>query len=137
LGDGSAFYHPLYIDNLVDAMIQAGESDQANGQSYLIADEEYVSIRDLVARTAKALHVPIKMHFLPFWPAYTVAAVVEAIYAPLPAEPPIFRRRLDWFRQNRSFDIRKAKREIGYNPKVGLDEGLRRTGEWYRSRNLI
>jgi len=56
---------------------------------------------------------------------------------PLPAEPPIFRRRLDWFRQNRAFDIRKAKREIGYLPRVGLDEGLRRTGDWYRSRNML
>jgi nucleoside-diphosphate-sugar epimerase len=137
LGNGSALYHPLYIDNLVDAMIQAGEADGANGQSYLIADEEYVPIRDLVARTAKALNIPIKMRFLPFWPAYAVAAVVETAYAPFPAEPPIFRRRLDWFRQNRAFDIRKAKKEIGYVPKVGLDEGLRRTGAWYRSRNMI
>jgi nucleoside-diphosphate-sugar epimerase len=137
LGNGSAFYHPLYIDNLVDAMIAAGETDSACGQSYLIADEEYVPIRDLVARTGRALGVNVRMRFLPFWPAYAVAAIVEAAYLPLPAEPPIFRRRLDWFRQNRAFDIRKAKREIGYAPRVGLDEGLRRTGEWYRARGML
>ncbi len=137
LGNGGVFYHPLYIDNLVDAMIHAGETDAANGQSYLIADEEYVPIRDLVARTGRALDVPVKMTFLPFWPAYAVAALVELAYAPFPAEPPLFRRRLDWFRQNRAFDIRKAKRELGWKPAVGLDEGLRRTGAWYRSRGMI
>ncbi len=137
LGNGGVFYHPLYIDNLVDAIIAAGETEAANGQSYLIADEEYVPIRDLVARTGRALGVNVKMRFLPFWPAYVVAGLVEAAYAPLPAEPPIFRRRLDWFRQNRAFDIRKAKREIGYAPRVGLDEGLKRTGDWYRSRNML
>lgn len=137
LGDGSATYHPLYIDNLVDAMVLAGETEAALGQSYLIADEEFVPIRDLVQRTAKALGVQVKMRFLPFWPAYVVAALVEFAYLPLPAEPPIFRRRLDWFRQNRAFDIRKAKKEIGYEPRIGLDEGLRRTGVWYRTRGLL
>lgn len=137
LGPGKVLYHPLYIDNLVDAMILAGEADVANGQSYLIADQEYVPIRDLVERTGRALNVPLKLRFLPFWPAYVVAAAVELAYVPFPAEPPIFRRRLDWFRQNRAFDIRKAAREIGYKPRVGLDEGLRRTGEWYRSRGLL
>lgn len=137
LGNGRALYHPLYIDNLVDAIVLAGETDAANGNSYLIADEEYVPIRDLVERTGRALGVSVKMRFLPFWPAYAVAALVELAYAPLAAEPPIFRRRFDWFRQNRAFDIDKAKRDLGWTPKVGLDEGLARTGEWYRSRGML
>ena len=137
VGDGSALYHPLYLDNLVDAFLLASQEDAAQGQSYLIADEEYVSVRDLVERTARALGVDCKLRFLPFWPAYLFAAAVELVYRPLPMEPPIFRRRLDWFRQNRAFDIGKAKRELGYVPKVGLDEGLRRTGQWYHERGLL
>ena len=105
--------------------------------SYLIADEEYVAIRDLVERTARALEIDCKLRFVPFLPAYVVAALVEFAYKPFPAEPPIFRRRLDWFRQNRAFDISKAKKEIAYQPKIGLDEGLRRTGDWYRERGML
>ena len=41
--------------------------------------------------------------------------------------PPIFPRRVDWYRQNRAFSIEKAKRELGYRPQVDIDEGLRRT----------
>jgi nucleoside-diphosphate-sugar epimerase len=137
LGDGSALYHPLYIDNLVDAFVAASESDAARGESYLIADEEYVPIRDLVVRTARALGIECRMRFLPFWPAYAVAFAVETLWRPLPSEPPIFRRRLDWFRQNRAFRIDKARRDLGWTPKVGLDEGLRRTAEWYRQRGML
>jgi nucleoside-diphosphate-sugar epimerase len=137
LGDGSTTYHPLYIDNLVDAFVAAGEVEAANGQSYLIADEEYVPIRELVQRTARALGIECRLRFLPFWPAYALAFAVETIYKPLPWEPPIFRRRFDWFRQNRAFQIGKAKAELGWSPKVGLDEGLRRTAEWYRGRGML
>ncbi|MGI9591966.1 MAG: NAD-dependent epimerase/dehydratase family protein [Myxococcota bacterium] len=137
LGNGSTTYHPLYIDNLVDAFMRAAEVDEANGRSYLIADEEYVPIRDLVERTARALDQECQMVFLPFWPAYAVAAAVELVYKPLPAEPPIFRRRLDWFRQNRAFQIERAKNELGWTPRVGLDQGLRETGAWYREKGLI
>jgi nucleoside-diphosphate-sugar epimerase len=124
LGNGSALYHPLYIDNLVDAMIQAGEADGANGQSYLIADEEYVPIRDLVARTAKALNVPIKMRFLPFWPAYAVAAVVETALCPLPCRTPNFSTG-GWTGSGKTAPSTSARPRgrIGYVPKVGLDEG--------------
>lgn len=137
LGNGSTTYHPLYIDNLVDAFIAAAKSDVANGQAYLIADKDYVPIRDLVERTARSIDTECQMLFLPFWPAYAAAWAVELLYKPLPFEPPIFRRRLDWFRQNRAFQIGKAQAELDWEPRVGLDEGLKRTGEWYRSRGMI
>lgn len=137
LGDGSALYHPLYIDNLVDAFRRAAEADAAEGQSYLVADAEYLPIRELVERTAAAIGVECRLRFLPFAPAYALAFLVEQAWRPLPAEPPLFRRRLDWFRQNRAFSIEKARRELGYEPAVGLDEGLRRTGAWYEERGML
>ena len=137
LGDGSTHYHPVYIENLVDAFLLAAERDEARGQAYIIADEHSLPIRELVTEVGRALGVEVKLTHLPFWPAYVTAAAVELAYKPLPAEPPIFRRRVDWFRQNRSFDIGKARRELGYTPRVDIPTGLRRTGDWYRSRGLL
>jgi nucleoside-diphosphate-sugar epimerase len=51
--------------------------------------------------------------------------------------PPLFRRRVDWFRQVRAFNIDKARKELGYQPKVDLRTGLGRTGEWYREHGYI
>ena len=136
-GPGKAFYHPLYIDNLIDSFELAESAEKAVGRAYLIGDAEYVTIKDLVLRIAQALDAEVKITHVPFWPVYWASALCELIYKPLPMEPPLFRRRADWFRQNRAFRIDRARVELGYDPQVGLDEGLRRTGEWYKQEGYI
>lgn len=136
-GDGRATYHPLYIDNLVDAFELAVEKEESAGQTYLIADEQYLSLNDIVVTIGKVLGIPVKIVHLPFWPLWTAAVTCEAICTPLKISPPLFRRRVDWFRQVRAFDISKAKRELGYQPRVDLETGLRHTAEWYRVHNYL
>ncbi len=136
-GDGETLYHPLYIDNLVDALILAMEPGKGLGQAYLIADEEYVSIETLVRKTAQALGVEVKIPHYPILPLVVAGHVCEKLCKPFKIAPPIFPRRVDWFRQNRAFDISKAKRDLGYQPKIDLDEGLKRTGEWYKREGYI
>jgi nucleoside-diphosphate-sugar epimerase len=63
--------------------------------------------------------------------------VCETVCKPFGIAPPIFPRRVDWFRQNRAFKIDKAKRDLGYQPKIGLAEGLKRTAEWYRAEGYL
>ncbi len=136
-GDGEVHYHPVYIDNLVDAFELAAESDRGNGEAYLIGDEHYCTLNELVTAIGKALGVPVKVSHLPFWPLWTAALICEMVYKPLPADPPLFRRRVDWFKQNRAFSVEKAKRELNYRPRVGLQEGLAKTAEWYRSKGYL
>jgi nucleoside-diphosphate-sugar epimerase len=113
------------------------EKEEAIGQTYLIADEKYYPLNELVTEIGKALGVDVKIVHLPFTPLWLTAAVVEGVCVPLKVTPPIFRRRVDWFRQNRAFDISKAKRDLGYDPKVNLATGLKRTGEWYKEYHYI
>src|SRR5690606_40208448 len=54
-GTGQTYYHPVYIDNLVDAFILAMEQGKGAGQAYIIADKEYFSIKELVQSVAKAI----------------------------------------------------------------------------------
>ena len=136
-GDGRTLYHPSYIDNLVDAFVLAMEPGRGDGKPYLIADEEYVQIEDLVKRVGKAMGIAVKTPHYPVWPVVLAGHVVEKLCKPFKINPPIHPRRVDWYRQNRAFDIRAAKRDLGYQPKVGLDEGLKRTFEWYRQEGLL
>jgi nucleoside-diphosphate-sugar epimerase len=136
-GDGRVHYHPLYVDNLVDAFLLAAASPRRHGEAYLIADEQYYTLNALVEAIGQALGVRVKIVHCPFGPLRLAALLCEAAFKLLPAEPPLFRRRADWFRQNRAFDIRKAKAELGYQPKIGLEEGLARTARWYRDHGDI
>jgi len=136
-GNGETLYHPLYIDNLVDAFMLAMEPGKGDGQAYLIADEEYLSIKRLVQLTADALGVKVNIPHLPLMPLIAAGHVCEKACRPLKINPPIFPRRVDWYRQNRAFDITKAKRDLGYDPKVGIEEGLQRTARWYEEQGLI
>ena len=136
-GSGKTLYHPLYIDHLVDAFVLAQEEGKGDGKTYLIADEEYVEIEDLVRRTAKALDVEVKIPHYPIGPLIVAGHLFEKICKPFKIKPPIFPRRVDWYRQNRAFDISKAKQDLGYNPTVSLDEGLKRTARWYKEEGYF
>jgi nucleoside-diphosphate-sugar epimerase len=136
-GSGRTLYHPLYIDNLVDSFLLCMPPGVGHGREYLIADEKYYPIEEIVRAVGRALDVPVRIPHYPVWPVVAVGHVVEKICKPFGITPPIFPRRVDWYRQNRAFSIERAKRELGYAPRVELDEGLRRTGVWYRQMGYL
>ena len=68
---------------------------------------------------------PPSLH-LPVWPFWLAGAACEAVCAPFGIEPPIYRRRVDFFTKSRALRHRRARQtEIGYAPTVGLREGIR------------
>ena len=136
-GNGETHYHPVHVENLVDAFELAAASEKGDGQAYLIGDEHHYSLNELVSAIARALDVKMKVWRLPFWPLWSAALLCEIGYKPFGVDPPLFRRRVDWFRQNRAFSIEKARRQLGYQPKVALTEGLAKTALWYRQHGYI
>ncbi len=136
-GKGQALYHPLYIDNFIDAFELAAVTPAARGRTYLIADREHYTIEEIVRKIAAVMEVDLKVIHLPFWPLYAAAAAVEFAFLPFPADPPIFRRRADWFRQNRAFRINRAREEMHYEPGVTLDSGLHRAFTWYKENGYL
>jgi nucleoside-diphosphate-sugar epimerase len=136
-GNGRVVYHPLYIDNLIDAFELAVEKEAAAGQAYLIADERYYTLNELVFTIGGVLGKKVSIIYLPFAPLWLAALACEGVCAPLKLAPPLFRRRVDWFRQNRAFDISKAKRELGYDPRVDLYTGLVTTARWYKEHGYL
>lgn len=136
-GNGKTLYHPLYIDNLIDAFMLAMKEDKGSGQAFLIADEEYLGIEELVRKVGRAMGIEVKIKHYPIIPLIIAGHFFEKLCKPFKITPPIFPRRVDWYRQNRAFRIDKAKRELGYQPKVGIDEGLKRTAEWYKKEGYL
>lgn len=136
-GDGETTYHPVYIDNLVDLFELAADRAEARGRTYIGGDDEYFTLNDLVTAVGRAMEIEVDILHLPFRPLWLAAVACESVCAPLKISPPLFRRRVDWFRQVRAFRIDRARDELGYRPTVGLEEGLKRTFDWYRENGYL
>jgi nucleoside-diphosphate-sugar epimerase len=137
LGDGRIYYHLTYIDDLVEGFRLCGEVPAAAGRTYILAGGEVTTLNELAALIAAEAGVrPPSLH-LPVWPFWLAGAACEALCAPFGLEPPIYRRRVDFFTKSRAFDISRARAELGYAPAVTLREGIRRTLAWYRQEGWI
>jgi dihydroflavonol-4-reductase len=136
-GPGTVPYHLTYIDDLVVGLILAGDRPLALGRTYILAGDEHVSLNELVRGVAQAVGVSVPRGHLPFWPLLAAATVCEAVCRPMGLEPPLFKRRARFFLHPRAFTCEKARRELGFAPRVSLDEGLARTARWYFERGLL
>ncbi|MDP8237129.1 MAG: NAD-dependent epimerase/dehydratase family protein [Candidatus Erginobacter occultus] len=136
-GSGQILYHMTYVTDLVAGIILCGEHPAAEGETYILAGPRYTTIAELVAVVAQALGRPVPRGRLPLRPLQLAARACELICRPLGIEPPLHRRRLDFFTVNRAFSIEKARRELGYRPQVDILQGCRLTARWYRENGLL
>ncbi len=137
LGSGDIFYHLTYIDDLVEGFRLCGELPAGANRTYILAGSEVTTLNELLELIADEAHVAPPGLKLPVWPFWLAGAACEAICVPLGIEPPIYRRRVDFFTKSRAFDISRARTEIGYTPQVGLRDGIRRTLSWYKERGWL
>jgi dihydroflavonol-4-reductase len=137
IGTGDVLYHMTYVADLVDGIILCGEHPNALGQTYVFGGPRYTPIRELVDAVARAVGKPVKSGHIPVAPVMAASYVCEWLCKPFSIEPPLYPRRLDFFVKNRAFSTAKAQRELGYAPKVHLEEGMRRTVEWYRKAGWL
>jgi dihydroflavonol-4-reductase len=137
LGACEVFYHLTYIDDLVEGFRLCGEVAQAAGRTYILAGPRYTTLNELARLMAEALGVRPPWIRLPVWPFWLAGAACEAVCVPLRIDPPLYRRRVDFYTKSRAFDTTRARTEIGYAPQVDLEDGLRRTIAWYRAHGML
>ena len=137
LGRGDVFYHLTYVTDLARGFQLCGEVPAAAGRTYILAGPEYTTLEALVRLIAAELKVaPPRVHF-PVWPVWVAGALCEAVCIPLGIDPPLFRRRVDFYRKSRAFDTSRARAELGYNPAIDLKTGIHQTASWYRDSGLL
>jgi len=137
LGRGDIFYHLTYIDDLVEGFRLCGEHPAAANRTYILAGAEVTTLNELVSLIAEVAQVPTPALHLPVWPFWVAGALCETLCAPFRVEPPLYRRRVDFFTKSRAFDIARARQEIGYAPQIGLREGIGRALGWYRQQGWL
>lgn len=137
IGTGQVLYHMTYVSDLVDGIILCGEHPNAVGQVYVFGGPRYTTITELVETIARVEGRRLGRGHIPVAPVMLAAVACEWLCKPFGIEPPLYPRRLDFFVKNRAFSTAKAQTELGYQPKVDLEDGVHRTFEWYRSAGWL
>jgi dihydroflavonol-4-reductase len=137
IGNGEANFHPVYIDDLVSAFIAAARRPEAVGEDFIIGGPRYLPLREYVRLAAAAVGAPQPRWRVPYSLMEAAAEACERVCKPLGIEPPLHRRRLSFFKHNRAFCVDKARRLLGYEPNVDIEQGFGATVRWYRSEQLL
>jgi nucleoside-diphosphate-sugar epimerase len=133
VGGGRKLGAFAYVENLADGLILAGTIERAVGEAYVITDGVKMTWREYFGKLTAALGMPHPRISVHPALAYAAATLLEAAYRllRLPGRPPVTRYLVAHLRGDFHFSIAKARRELVYEPRVGVDEGVRRTAEWY------
>lgn len=136
INEGNALMDITYIDNVVDAIVLAIEAKHVEGQTYNITNDEPKAFIELLRLLSDKLQIPLKTRNVSFNTAYYSAKMIEGVYRllRLKSEPPITCYGVGLVSKSMTFDIKKAKKELGYRPKVSIDEGLEIFANWWRAQ---
>ena len=137
VGSGRPHYHLVYIDDLLDGYEHALSHPAAPGEAFIIAGVRSLPQTELAATIARHTGGRVFPIRIPVAPIHLAGDLCEAICVPFEIEPPLHRRRVDFWTKNRSFSIDKARRVLGYEPRVDAEEGIARTAAWYRQAGWL
>jgi nucleoside-diphosphate-sugar epimerase len=135
LGGDRRALNTIYVGNLVDAVFLAVDKPQAVGQIYNLTDGEAVTKRRFIEAVADSLGVKRPSQLLPYWLAWLVVRVLrrQGLRAARKGTKPwLTPGQFKFLLLNLDFSIDKARRELGYQPRVGFDQAIQETMAWYR-----
>ena len=139
VGGGTALVDTTYVDNAVDALVAALDAVAPGapcaGRAYVVSNGEPRPVRELVAGICAAAGVEFSPRDVDLRAARVVGSVVERLWSRLrpESEPPLTRFLAEQLGTAHWFDQRSVRRDLGWTPTIGLDEGFARLAEWYSS----
>lgn len=126
----------LYIDDCVEALALAGTRGRP-GETYLVSSEESYELDRVVRIIADALGVRVRFVPVPAWIALFGAWKLERAFGLVGKHPPVTSRNIRSTITDRVFDVSKAREELGFRQRVGIDEGLRRAVAHFREAGWV
>jgi len=135
-GDGSNYHHRVYVADVVRALELAAERERAAGETYIIGGP-LTTAREFWETLARTMGTSII--WVPKTAGWTLALFFEVAYRFLRRQTPplISFFRLGVLTNNNAWDITKARRELGYEPLVGIEEGLRQAVRWWEEHGWL
>ncbi len=137
IGKGDNLHHLTFIDDLIQGLFLASVSEAALGKPFVLAGKDFPTTNEMVEILGSQFNVKVPGLHLPLFPILMVAIMMEGILRPLGIQPPLHRRRMDFFRKSFLFSMDQSREALGYIPKVGFKEGVQETARWYEANGLL
>ena len=133
---GDAVIDVTYVENVVEALICAAKSSkECSGKKYNITNGEPLEIKKLLELLFHSLGKDISFISFPYSVGYVLGGLMESLYSvfPFAKEPPFTRYAFGLLGNSQTLDISLARKELGYTPKISIEEGLKRFAVWYKN----
>ena len=127
----------LYVENLVEACFLAWKKGKT-GEKYHITNGEHYSINQVINSISRAENKSLLPLKFPRFFFVAIGHIVETISKIINIHPPFQHNTIDWMTGKLWYgDPSKAMKELGYKPIVSLDEGTKRTFEYYKRSGFL
>lgn len=133
IGSGNNAIPFLYVTDLVQGILLALDSKQAVGKIYNISNDEPLTQKEYLSIIAKEIGVAVPHMHVPYLPLYTAAHMAErmAVLSNDRIPPFLTRHGVKLYGANNLVSIDKARRELGFVPRVPISEAVRYACAWY------
>ena len=137
IGEGDNQHQLVYIDDLISAIREMATSDAVINQTLILAGDEAISTREMCECISMVVACPLHTLRFPLWPFTAMAFVLEQTFKRMGIQPPLHRRRLEFFRKSYAFSSNSRNRLLEWRPAVSFAEGTALTAKWYREQSLL
>lgn len=126
-GDGNFPLPLVYVEDVVDAILLAASAQVPPGSIFHIVDQEHITQREYVEACRAARAERLRVYYVPRWLLWLLAAGVECLGRLLNRDLPLSRYRVRSLKPLSDLDCTAAREGLGWQPRVGAREGLRRS----------
>jgi dihydroflavonol-4-reductase len=137
VGSGRNLHHLIYIDDLIAGLFLSATAEEAIGKIFVLAGNEPITTSKMVTTIANYLGVPIRPFRAPLLPFLMLAVILETILRPLGIQPPLHRRRMDFFRKSFAFSLEQPSKVLGFTPRYSFNQGVQETLRWYTKMGYL
>ncbi len=107
------------------------------GKIFLLAGKAAISTNDMITITAEQLGKKAPRFHFPLSPFLLLAIILEKTLRPLGIQPPLHRRRMDFFKKSFTLSWKNASNTLGFIPKISFSQGVSETINWYKAMDYF
>ena len=137
IGRRAVLLHPIYLDDLIEALLRCGQDPAAVGECFHLAGRAPVSVAELAGTIARAQGTSLPPGHLPLPVARAAASLAQLLPPGLRRHAPLTPSRVDLLTRSRVYDVDKARRLLRFEAPTDLSEGVALTLEWYRQHGHL